>query len=351
VAKPRVFISSTFYDLKQVREDLERFIKDLGYESIRNETGNIPYGKEEPLEASAMKELSLCDLFVSIIGGRYGTESKQRDGYSISQAEVKTALEKDIPVFIFIDRNVYAEHEVYKLNKGKEVAYSHANNVKIHQFIEFILALPNNNPVFPFETSAGIIETLRLQWAGLYHRSLQDQKRKRELDVLKQMEGVASTLQNMVNFLKEDKQDKDEALKNILMANHPAFRRVASILEVPFRTYFSNFAELDALLQYFGWTEMDSQRVHEGMYNWCDRECDNLILCPFNLFDDQGNLRIFAGEWSDDLIRYETYAPPPPPRRTANYARTAPPRRGSNGYGRATRPSAPDPGADDDIPF
>lgn len=32
MAKPRIFISSTFYDLKQVRSDLDNFITGLGYE-------------------------------------------------------------------------------------------------------------------------------------------------------------------------------------------------------------------------------------------------------------------------------------------------------------------------------
>ena len=41
MAKPRIFISSTFYDLRQVREDLERTIRELGYEPVRNETGSI----------------------------------------------------------------------------------------------------------------------------------------------------------------------------------------------------------------------------------------------------------------------------------------------------------------------
>lgn len=50
MAKPRIFISSTFYDLRQVRSDLYQFIESLGYEPIRNEEGDIPYGKEEELE-------------------------------------------------------------------------------------------------------------------------------------------------------------------------------------------------------------------------------------------------------------------------------------------------------------
>ena len=49
MAKPRVFISSTFYDLRQIREDLDRFILDMGYEPVRYETGAIPYSKTESL--------------------------------------------------------------------------------------------------------------------------------------------------------------------------------------------------------------------------------------------------------------------------------------------------------------
>ena len=41
MARPRIFISSTFYDLKHVRYDLENFIRSLGYEPIMNDRGNI----------------------------------------------------------------------------------------------------------------------------------------------------------------------------------------------------------------------------------------------------------------------------------------------------------------------
>lgn len=49
MAKPRVFISSTYYDLKNVRADLDRFIKEQGYEPVLNEHGNIPYGSEKKI--------------------------------------------------------------------------------------------------------------------------------------------------------------------------------------------------------------------------------------------------------------------------------------------------------------
>lgn len=67
MAKPRIFISSTYYDLKYVRADLERFIESLGYEPVRFEKGNIPYGKDLSPESYAYREIELCDIIVSII--------------------------------------------------------------------------------------------------------------------------------------------------------------------------------------------------------------------------------------------------------------------------------------------
>ena len=108
MARPRVFISSTFYDLRYIRDDLERFIRDLGYEPIRHERGSIPYSKEAPLEESAYKEVAISDIIVCIIGGRYGTDSATRDG-SVTQNELKEALEQGIQVYVFVEQNVHSE--------------------------------------------------------------------------------------------------------------------------------------------------------------------------------------------------------------------------------------------------
>ena len=98
--KPRIFISSTFYDLRHIRADLDKFIESLGYEPIRNEEGDIPYGKEEELQSYCYKEISNVDILVSIIGSRYGSpasvnEHDKESHYSISQKEVKTAIENN----------------------------------------------------------------------------------------------------------------------------------------------------------------------------------------------------------------------------------------------------------------
>ncbi len=41
MVKPRVFVSSTYYDLKYIRNSLKSFIGSFGYEAVLFEDGDI----------------------------------------------------------------------------------------------------------------------------------------------------------------------------------------------------------------------------------------------------------------------------------------------------------------------
>lgn len=64
MAIPRIFISSTFYDLKHVREGLRNYIESLGYEAVLFEEGDILYKPKEKLDKSAYKEIENTQLVV-----------------------------------------------------------------------------------------------------------------------------------------------------------------------------------------------------------------------------------------------------------------------------------------------
>lgn len=172
MAKPRIFISSTFYDLRQIRVELDKFIESLGYEPVRNEEGDIPYGKDEELQEYCYKEIENIDILVSIIGGRFGSKANGEErgaGYSISQKELKTAIQSNKQVFIFIDKKVATEYETYVLNKNlSAVNYKYVDNPSIYKFIEEVKNLHNNNNIKDFETADDIIRYLREQLAGLF---------------------------------------------------------------------------------------------------------------------------------------------------------------------------------------
>src|SRR5580765_385005 len=183
MAKPRVFVSSTYYDLKYVRSSLELFIESIGYDAVLSEHGEVPYVPDKELDESCYREVQNCDIYVLIIGGRYGSEASQSktgkprsffEGYeSVTKMEYRAAIEKDIPIYILIERAVYAEYQTYLKNRdNQEVQYAHVDSVNVFLFIEEILQL-SKNPLQSFEKYSEIEEWLRIQWAGLFRDLVQ----------------------------------------------------------------------------------------------------------------------------------------------------------------------------------
>ena len=91
MAVPRVFISSTYYDLKQVRYNIGDFIKSLGYEPVMHERAGVAYTQNTPLENDCYHELASCDIVVCIIGNHFGSQSLDND-LSITMNEIQTAI-------------------------------------------------------------------------------------------------------------------------------------------------------------------------------------------------------------------------------------------------------------------
>ncbi|TCP50999.1 nucleoside 2-deoxyribosyltransferase [Tumebacillus sp. BK434] len=176
MANPKVFISSTFYDLHQVRKDVAVFIQEYGFDHILFEDGQIPYGAFHAPAESCYEEVDLCDILISIIGGRLGSSSAQSP-YSVSQAELRRALEKGKQVYIFIAKSVHTEYETYKVNKDNNFVMRFADDPQVYEFLSELYDRPKNNAIFSFETSQDMINILRKQWAGLFHRLLSNQQR------------------------------------------------------------------------------------------------------------------------------------------------------------------------------
>ena len=311
MARPRVFISSTFYDLRQVREDLERAVRELGCEPVRHEVGAIPYGKNERLETAAYREVELCDIIVCVVGGRFGSESKDYPGSSITQAELRRALDRGIQVFIFVEKSVLGEFSTYELNKATaSVRYRFVDDVKVFQFLEELHKLPRNNAIAPFEIASDITTYLREQFAGLFHQFLQEQKRTTEVRALEEIKAVAGTLKELVRFLTEERRQGDEAIKLILLANHPLFRRLADVTGVSYRVYFANRKEMGDWLSALGWEEVQAKNLDADSLEEWTREGE-YIKFRRSFFDEHDQLVVISPqEWDNEWIELRSTVPP-----------------------------------------
>jgi hypothetical protein len=72
MAVPRVFISSTCYDLDAIRDSLRSFIESVGFDPCLSDRGDVFYHPDLHTHDSCINEIGNCHLFVLLIGGRFG---------------------------------------------------------------------------------------------------------------------------------------------------------------------------------------------------------------------------------------------------------------------------------------
>lgn len=222
MARPRIFVSSTYYDLKHIRSSLENFIDLMGFESILSEKGQIAYSPEIPLDESCYREVGNSDIFIIIIGGRYGSEKSENrdtkdkqffDRYdSITKQEYKSAIERDVPSYILIEKSVYSEFEIFLKNKDNEsINYVHVDSVNVFHLIENVLSQPRNNPVNQFDRYSDIEAWLKEQWAGLFRELLNQRSKQTQI----------ASLASQVNTLEEINRTLKRYLEEVISKVSP----------------------------------------------------------------------------------------------------------------------------------
>lgn len=307
MAKPRIFISSTYYDLRNIRSDLERYIKERNYDPILNEKGHIPYSNLSRLEDYCYKEIDNCDILISIIGGRFGSTAHESGGYSISQKELKVALEKGKQVYIFIEKAVLHEYKTYEHNKDdeeiiKKMRFSAVNDIGIYKFLDEVFALPINNQYTGFETSNDIIQYLQEQWASLFQSLLSDVVKQKDIKLIEELKDTAKTLKQLVTYLANEKEKGSEAITEILFSNHPVFMAVKKAINTDIRIYFTNWDELNTLFNAFRF-ESNIYVDDESFDFWTNKDGKTISVSK-QIFTDEQKLKPFdVSNWDKTFVQ------------------------------------------------
>lgn len=305
MAKPRIFISSTFYDLKHIRHDLHSFIESLGYEPIRNEEGNISYGKDTPLYEYCYKEIETIDILISIIGGRYGSTTSSDTDMSISQKEFSIAIEQNKQVYIFIEKNVLAEYDTYVINKGnKNIRYASVDNVKIFEHINKIKSMERNNNIKGFETILDITRYLKEQFAGLFQRFLEQQTRIEEYNVIKSLKNTSDTLERLVELMGKENKSKQTEVDLILQLHHPIIDFLREVCNIKYNFYITSFNDLKVLLNARSFEPINSKKedVPNGYSGWVtirDKFKVYILINEKLLFKDGKLINITKSQWNN----------------------------------------------------
>ena len=118
----KIFVSSTIKDLVYLRDELYRYLKDLGHTPWFSEKEDFPSNYHPDAMTNCLKVAEECDLFVVLLDKRAGLPYSKRDGspypelfgLTISEAEYRCAQKKGKPICIFISKRAENECALYR---------------------------------------------------------------------------------------------------------------------------------------------------------------------------------------------------------------------------------------------
>ena len=306
--KPRIFVSSTFYDLKYVREDLANFIRTYNFDPILFEEGDIGYESGKPLDSSCYDAMRTSDMAILIIGGQHGTNATNQTDenssnfISITQQEFISAVQSHIPVFAFVDAKVYTEYDLYKENIEKikkdpnHISFRATKDIRVFEFIRNIYGL-GSIPVNEFSKIQDIKDFLSKQWSDMFKKYLNQRKENKEIETIKlsvsKLESIVNQMSIMMDAIGKNVLDKNDEYDEIKKQQDTV--KIKQKIE----EFFNEFNKKICFIlprtdQYDTFPESFIKAIVEISNYYFNNDDRNVNQDPIELFKDVSNkLKIF----------------------------------------------------------
>jgi hypothetical protein len=184
MSKTKIFISSTCYDLSQVRDDIKICIEQLGHEPLLSEYPSFPILPDLGIIENCTKNVrDGTDLFVLIVGGKRGSLDPETNR-AVTNIEYETAKSSGIDTFVFVNRTVMNLLPIWEKNQNADFL-PHVDNPSVFLFLKNIQA--DQKWIFCFEKASEITETIKIQMSIFLHELI-ERKKVGKLTPLKEFE-------------------------------------------------------------------------------------------------------------------------------------------------------------------
>lgn len=101
-------VSSTVYGIEDVLDRVYAMLTGFGYEVWMSHKGSLPVRSDRTAFENCLEGVRTCDIFLGIIGTRYGSGVNPEDGSSLSiiHQELRMAIEQKKPRWLLAHENV-----------------------------------------------------------------------------------------------------------------------------------------------------------------------------------------------------------------------------------------------------
>jgi hypothetical protein len=172
---PRIFVSSAHYGLEDLRASLKQALEDFGTDpKVSSELGFQVTEPNLPPYAQCIRVLEECALVVGVIDARYGTKFqkwgkyKEYENLSPTHGEIRHALNKGIPLNVFVRKPVWVHYSSYREAKkaGGVFAPPKGFEEKTFQLLEEVKLADPAPWIEPFDDVRDIIRALKSRLLG-----------------------------------------------------------------------------------------------------------------------------------------------------------------------------------------
>jgi formylglycine-generating enzyme required for sulfatase activity len=209
----RIYISSTYEDLKKEREAAAQAVRRLGHQPVYME--DYVAGPQRPVE-KCLQDVRSCDAYVGIFALRYGSSPPGYDK-SITHLEYETAKKAGIsPLMFLLDQKASWPVEYVDTGQERHKVDALRNELKTEYTVSFF---KNADELSGLVSAA--VSNLILIWVRSSIKSILTNK-----DQIKdinekpyEFEGVSAETKNIVmKYLEEDRKNRFKEIEEVLNA-------------------------------------------------------------------------------------------------------------------------------------
>ena len=137
----RVFVSSTYYDLIDVRAELSDQLTDLGIVPVLSDDKLSEFRVQPDTNSieTCLVNLETCDEVIVILSKRYGGNLTGYDGISATHLEYRRAMKLKLPIHFYVRDRLEADYSIWKRNqRSEDLKYSWVDehNLRLFDFLD-----------------------------------------------------------------------------------------------------------------------------------------------------------------------------------------------------------------------
>ena len=170
--RPRIFVSSTIHDFRDLRSALKFWLEELGYEVMLSELNDFAKPFDANSYNACLQAIDDCEYFVLLIGARTGGVLNEQEGLSITRMEYRHAYERlkqgRLKLLVFVRKEIWDVRE----DRRNLERFLHDEYRKDHELSDQdVVALTNhpshaiNNPAATFSFLADVARSSEMKQA------------------------------------------------------------------------------------------------------------------------------------------------------------------------------------------